>query len=67
MDEQPNLQSFVNEISSFSDETSGPEKAAAPAGELHAIGEVVEIDKTDTIFLNPKRKETEDYITGRFG
>jgi phosphate transport system ATP-binding protein len=31
------------------------------------IGEVVEFDKTDTIFLKPKRKETEDYITGRFG
>ena len=31
------------------------------------IGEVVEFDKTDTIFLKPRRKETEDYITGRFG
>jgi phosphate transport system ATP-binding protein len=31
------------------------------------IGELVEFDKTDTIFLRPKRKETEDYITGRFG
>ena len=31
------------------------------------IGELVEFDKTDTIFLKPKRKETEDYITGRFG
>jgi phosphate transport system ATP-binding protein len=31
------------------------------------IGEVVEFDKTDTIFFKPSRKETEDYITGRFG
>ena len=31
------------------------------------IGELVEFDQTDTIFLKPKRKETEDYITGRFG
>ena len=30
-------------------------------------GEVVEFDKTDTIFSNPKNKKTEDYITGRFG
>jgi phosphate transport system ATP-binding protein len=31
------------------------------------IGELVEFDRTDTIFLKPARKETEDYITGRFG
>ena len=31
------------------------------------VGEVVEFDKTDTIFSNPKNKKTEDYITGRFG
>jgi phosphate transport system ATP-binding protein len=31
------------------------------------LGELIEIDVTDTIFLKPKRKETEDYITGRFG
>ncbi len=31
------------------------------------IGELMEFDKTDTIFFKPKRKETEDYITGRFG
>ncbi|OLS39607.1 phosphate ABC transporter ATP-binding protein [Alkalihalophilus pseudofirmus] len=30
-------------------------------------GEVVEYDKTDTIFSNPSDKRTEDYITGRFG
>jgi phosphate transport system ATP-binding protein len=31
------------------------------------LGEIVEFDVTDTIFIKPKRKETEDYITGRFG
>lgn len=31
------------------------------------LGELIEFNATDTIFLKPKRKETEDYITGRFG
>ncbi|HVB47899.1 MAG TPA: phosphate ABC transporter ATP-binding protein PstB [Burkholderiales bacterium] len=31
------------------------------------LGELIEFDVTDTIFIKPKRKETEDYITGRFG
>jgi phosphate transport system ATP-binding protein len=31
------------------------------------LGEVIEFDVTDTIFLKPKNKQTEDYITGRFG
>jgi phosphate transport system ATP-binding protein len=31
------------------------------------LGELVEFGKTDDIFLKPQRKETEDYITGRFG
>jgi phosphate transport system ATP-binding protein len=31
------------------------------------LGELIEFGKTDEIFLKPKRKETEDYITGRFG
>ena len=31
------------------------------------VGEVVEFDKTDIIFSNPKNKKTEDYVTGRFG
>lgn len=30
-------------------------------------GEVVEYDKTDTIFSTPSDKRTEDYISGRFG
>ncbi|MBD3815646.1 MAG: phosphate ABC transporter ATP-binding protein PstB [Halothiobacillus sp.] len=31
------------------------------------LGKLVEYDHTDIIFTNPSRKETEDYITGRFG
>ncbi|MDR0771184.1 MAG: phosphate ABC transporter ATP-binding protein PstB [Burkholderiales bacterium] len=31
------------------------------------LGELVEYNKTDTIFVKPAKKETEDYITGRFG
>jgi len=31
------------------------------------LGELVEFDVTDTIFIKPKNKATEDYITGRFG
>jgi len=31
------------------------------------LGELVEFDVTDTIFIKPKKQETEDYITGRFG
>jgi phosphate transport system ATP-binding protein len=27
----------------------------------------VEFGETDKIFLNPSKKETQDYITGRFG
>ncbi|WP_421077183.1 phosphate ABC transporter ATP-binding protein PstB [Methanothermococcus sp. Ax23] len=31
------------------------------------MGELVEFDKTEKIFLEPSKKETEDYISGRFG
>ena len=31
------------------------------------LGEMIEFDATDKIFTNPSRKETEDYITGKFG
>jgi phosphate transport system ATP-binding protein len=31
------------------------------------LGELVEFDVTDTIFIKPKMQQTEDYITGRFG
>jgi phosphate transport system ATP-binding protein len=31
------------------------------------LGEMIEFDATDKIFTNPGKKETEDYITGKFG
>jgi phosphate transport system ATP-binding protein len=31
------------------------------------MGELIEVDKTKTIFTKPAIKQTEDYITGRFG
>jgi phosphate transport system ATP-binding protein len=30
-------------------------------------GKMVEFEETRQIFTNPKHKETEDYISGRFG
>jgi phosphate transport system ATP-binding protein len=31
------------------------------------LGGLIEINRTEQIFSNPERKETEDYISGRFG
>jgi phosphate transport system ATP-binding protein len=31
------------------------------------LGEMVEFGVTDQVFIKPKKKATEDYITGRFG
>ena len=31
------------------------------------LGELIEYDATDSIFIKPKKAATEDYITGRFG
>ena len=31
------------------------------------LGELIEFDKTDKIFTNPSKKETDDYVSGRFG
>jgi phosphate transport system ATP-binding protein len=31
------------------------------------MGELVEIEETETLFINPQDKRTDDYITGRFG
>jgi phosphate transport system ATP-binding protein len=31
------------------------------------MGELVEFGDTDTLFTNPRKKQTEDYITGRYG
>jgi len=34
---------------------------------LFHLGDLIEYDETEKIFINPKEKKTEDYITGRFG
>ena len=31
------------------------------------LGELIEYDETETIFLNPANKQTEDYVSGKFG
>jgi phosphate transport system ATP-binding protein len=31
------------------------------------LGEIIEFGRTDQLFIKPKNKQTEDYITGRFG
>lgn len=31
------------------------------------MGKLIEFDRTDKLFTNPKEKQTEDYITGRYG
>ena len=31
------------------------------------LGELIEFDSTSRVFTNPARKQTEDYVTGRFG
>src|SRR5690554_1387449 len=31
------------------------------------LGQLLEFDNTDTLFTNPSSKQTEDYITGRYG
>ncbi|MEJ2591871.1 MAG: phosphate ABC transporter ATP-binding protein PstB [Candidatus Thiodiazotropha sp.] len=31
------------------------------------LGKLIEYDETDIIFTSPRQKETEDYITGRYG
>jgi phosphate transport system ATP-binding protein len=43
---------------------------AARTADLTALlytGELIEFGETRKIFTNPERRETEDYITGRFG
>lgn len=44
--------------------------AGSPRGDytgFFLLGKLVEFDGTDTIFKNPAQKETEGYVTGRFG
>jgi phosphate transport system ATP-binding protein len=31
------------------------------------LGKLIEVDATEKIFTNPREKQTEDYVTGRFG
>lgn len=31
------------------------------------MGELIEVNKTDTLFTKPSKQQTEEYITGRFG
>jgi phosphate transport system ATP-binding protein len=31
------------------------------------MGKLIEFDNTDILFTNPRNKQTEDYITGRYG
>jgi phosphate transport system ATP-binding protein len=31
------------------------------------LGELIEYDETDRIFTAPSERNTEDYVTGRFG
>jgi phosphate transport system ATP-binding protein len=45
-------------------------KQASRVGDRTAfflMGKLIELDKTETMFVAPKQKQTEDYITGRFG
>jgi len=30
-------------------------------------GDLIEVDETKHIFLDPAKKETQDYVSGRFG
>jgi phosphate transport system ATP-binding protein len=34
---------------------------------LMYLGELVEFGDTEKIFTHPEKKQTEDYVTGRFG
>jgi phosphate transport system ATP-binding protein len=31
------------------------------------LGDLIEFGRTSELFMKPQKKETEDYITGRFG
>ena len=31
------------------------------------VGELIEFGETGTLFTTPQKRQTEDYITGRFG
>jgi phosphate transport system ATP-binding protein len=38
-----------------------------PKKPVMLLGRLIEFDKTEKIFTNPSQKETEDYVSGRFG
>jgi phosphate transport system ATP-binding protein len=49
--------------------TNNTKQAARVSGRcaFFLMGELIEIDDTDTLFINPTDSRTNDYITGRFG
>jgi len=49
--------------------THNLQQAARVAGytAFFHMGQIVEVNDTDTLFTNPAEQRTEDYITGRFG
>jgi phosphate transport system ATP-binding protein len=49
--------------------TNNTKQAARVSGRcaFFLMGDLVEIDDTDTLFTNPRDGRTNDYITGRFG
>jgi phosphate transport system ATP-binding protein len=49
--------------------THNMQQAARISGQIafFYLGELIEFDQTNRIFTNPKQKQTEDYVTGRFG
>jgi phosphate transport system ATP-binding protein len=34
---------------------------------VYVLGELIEFSDTDDLFTKPAKKQTEDYITGRYG
>jgi phosphate transport system ATP-binding protein len=49
--------------------THNMQQAARISGQtaFFYLGELIEFDQTSRIFTNPRQKQTEDYVTGRFG
>jgi len=49
--------------------THNMQQAARISGQtaFFYLGELIEFDQTSRIFTHPKQKQTEDYVTGRFG
>jgi phosphate transport system ATP-binding protein len=55
----------MQQAARVSDRTAFFTVEISDAGER--TGTVVEFDRTETIFTNPRDRRTEDYVTGRFG